>query len=148
MTIGHVNAPRTAVYEALIEADAVASWRVPIGMTSEVHEFEPREGGRFRISLTYTAATATGKTSDATDTFHGRFIRLVPNEQIVELIEFETTDPDLSGEMTVTTTLVDAGGGTDVAVTYDGLPRGVSAADNETGTRMALAKLAVLVEVG
>jgi hypothetical protein len=31
---------------------------------------------------------------------------------------------------------------------HDGLPRGVSAADNETGWRMALAKLAALVEAG
>jgi hypothetical protein len=48
--------------------------------------------------------------------------------------------------MTITTTLVDAAGGTDVVVVYDGLPRGVSAADNETGTRVALAKLAALIE--
>ncbi len=148
MTAGHVKAPRAAVYAALLDPDAVASWRVPTGMTSEVHEFDPREGGRFRISLTYTAATATGKTSASTDTFHGRFVRLVPHERVVELIEFETTDPDLSGEMTVTTALADAGNGTDVVVTYEGLPRGVSAEDNETGTRMALAKLAALVEAG
>jgi len=50
--------------------------------------------------------------------------------------------------MAITTTLVDADGGTDVLMTYDGLPRGVSIADNETGTRMALAKLAALVEAG
>ena len=32
-------------------------------------------------------------------------------------------------------------------VVYDGVPRGVSTADNEVGTRMSLAKLAALVEV-
>jgi hypothetical protein len=46
------------------------------------------------------------------------------------------------------TGLVDAGGGTDVLVAYEGLPPGLPAADNETGTRMALAKLAALVEAG
>jgi hypothetical protein len=70
------------------------------------------------------------------------------NKQVVEVVEFETTDPALRGEMTITTTLVDADGGTDVLVVYEGLPRGVSTADNETGTRMALAKLAALVEAG
>ena len=48
--------------------------------------------------------------------------------------------------MTITTTLTDAPGGTDILVAYEGLPPGVSPADNEAGTRMALAKLAKLVE--
>jgi hypothetical protein len=29
-------------------------------MTSHVHEFDPREGGSFRISLTYDEPTGTG----------------------------------------------------------------------------------------
>jgi uncharacterized protein YndB with AHSA1/START domain len=139
------RAPRER-YRALLDARAIATWRVPTGMTSHVHAFDAREGGSFRISLTYDAPTETGKTIGHTDTYHGRFVKLVPNEQVVEAVEFETTDPALRGEMTITTTLVDADGGTDVLVVYDGLPRGVPTADNETGTRMALAKLAALVE--
>jgi len=83
-----------------------------------------------------------------TDTYHGRFLKLVPNEQLVEVDEFETTDPALRGEMTITIRLVDAGGGTDVLAVHEGQPRGVPATDNETGWRMALAKLAALVEAG
>jgi hypothetical protein len=41
-----------------------------------------------------------------------------------------------------------AGEGTDLVVEFEGLSRGVSAADNETGARMSLAKLAALVEGG
>jgi hypothetical protein len=37
-------------------------------------------------------------------------------------------------------------GGTDVLIAHEGVPDGVPAADNETGTRMALANLAQLVE--
>jgi hypothetical protein len=48
--------------------------------------------------------------------------------------------------MTMTTTLVDADGGTDVTVLHEGIPAGVSDADNELGTRMALDNLAALVE--
>jgi uncharacterized protein YndB with AHSA1/START domain len=51
----HVNAPRAAVYCALLDARAVQTWMVPAGMTSHVHAFEPREGGAFRISLTCRA---------------------------------------------------------------------------------------------
>lgn len=142
----HVAAPPAAVYRALLDAGAVASWRVPDGMTSAVHEFDAREGGRFRISLTYRAPGATGKTTAHTDTYHGRFLRLVPDRQVVELIEFETDDPSLQGEMTITTTLVESDGGTDIVVAHEGLPPGVPAEDNELGTRMALAKLAALVD--
>ena len=142
----HVDAPRARVYHALVDANAIATWMVPTGMTSQVHEFEGSEGGRFRISLTYDAPTGVGKTTAHTDTFHGRFVKLVPNERVVEVVEFETTDPALRGEMTITITLADAGGGTEVLAVHDGLPRGVPPADNETGWRSSLAKLAALVE--
>lgn len=118
---------------------------VPDGMTSRVHAFDGREGGSFRISLTYDALTGTGKTSAQTDTFHGRFVKLVPNEQVVELVEFESADPAMQGEMTITYTLADADGGTDLLAVHEGLPPGLSAEDNETGWRMSLAKLAALV---
>src|SRR5437667_11500963 len=141
-----MKAPRASVYRSLLDARAVATWMVPTGMTSYVHAFDAREGGSFRISLTYDAPTGTGKTTARTDTFHGRFVRLVPNEQVVEVVEFETTDPALRGEMTITYTPADADHGTDLLAVHDGLPPGLSAADNETGWRMSLAKLAVLVE--
>ena len=48
--------------------------------------------------------------------------------------------------MTITITLADAGDGTDLVAVHEGLPRGVSTADNEAGWREALARLAVLVE--
>ena len=121
---------------------------VPTGMTSHVHVFEPREGGSFRISLTYDAPTGTGKTSAHTDTYHGCFVKLVTNEQVVEVVEFETTDPALRGEMTITISLADADGGTDILAVHDGLPPGLPPADNEAGWRSSLAKLATLVEAG
>ena len=40
-----VNAPRANIYRALLDAQAVATWMVPTGMTSHVHEFDAREGG-------------------------------------------------------------------------------------------------------
>ncbi|WP_448333035.1 SRPBCC domain-containing protein [Streptomyces sp. DSM 41534] len=144
-----VNAPRPAVYRALLDASAIATWRVPDGMTCRVHEFEPREGGAFRISLSYDDPSDTGKSGAHTDTYHGRFTRLVPDEQVVEVSEFETTDAALRSTMTITTTLTDAeGGGTDVLIAHEGIPDVVPVADNELGTRMSLDKLAALVETG
>jgi uncharacterized protein YndB with AHSA1/START domain len=142
----HVNARPSAVYQALLDADAIAQWRVPAGMSSHVHEFDAREGGSFRVSLTYDAPTGTGKSEARTDTYHGHFIELVPDEQVVEVFEFETADPELRGEMRMTTTLTEADGGTDVLVVHEQVPDSVPPADNETGTRMALDNLARLVE--
>ena len=143
----HVRASRQAVYRVLLDPDALARWRVPAGMSSRVHEFEVREGGAFRVSLTYDAPDSAGKSSPHTDTYHGHFHRLVPDEQVVEVLEFETAEPTLQGIMTMTTTLTDADSGTDVVV-HENIPDGISATDNETGTRMALANLARLVETG
>ncbi|NVB78657.1 MAG: SRPBCC family protein [Kofleriaceae bacterium] len=142
----HVCAPRAKVYQALLDASAVQQWMVPTGMTSEVHAFDGREGGTFRISLTYDDPTRTGKSVSHTDTFHGRFDRLVPDEQVVQKIEFETANPAMAGEMTITYTLVDTGGETDVISVHENLPPGVKPADNELGTRISLGKLADLVE--
>ena len=107
-----MSAPRERVYRALLDPHAVATWKVPSGMTCQVHEFDGR----------------------------------VPNEQVIEVVEFETADPALRGEMTITTTLADADGGTNVLAVHDGLPQGLSPADNEVGWREALTKLAALVE--
>ncbi len=141
-----IEAPRERVYAALVDPDAVSRWRFPAGMTCEVHEFDARGGGTLRISLTYDAPDREGKTEGRTDTYHGRFVRLVPSEQVVEVDEFETSDPAMAGEMTITIDLADADGGTELVAVHDGLPAGVSPADNETGWREALARLAALVE--
>ena len=142
----YINAPRELVYRALIDPLAVASWKVPDGMTCQVHAFDPREGGVVRISLTYKDESAPGKTKACTDTYHGRFVELTPNERIVEVDEFETADSSLQGQMRITITLSDKGGRTEVVGLHEGLPPGVSIADNEAGWSMALGKLAALVE--
>jgi uncharacterized protein (DUF1810 family) len=90
----HINAGRAAVYGALLNPQAVARWRAPDGMSCEVHEFDGREGGAFRVSLSCDSPDGIGKSSAHTDTY----------------------------------------------------PDGVPSADNEAGTRMALANLARLVE--
>jgi uncharacterized protein YndB with AHSA1/START domain len=143
----HIDAPRSAVYAALLDADSVRAWMVPDGMTSVVHHFEGREGGTWRISLTYDQPTDTGKTDSQTDTHHGRFVRLLPDTEVVQTVEFESDDPSMQGQMTITYSLADAaGGGTQLVATHEGLPAGVPEADNELGWSISIGKLAALVE--
>jgi uncharacterized protein YndB with AHSA1/START domain len=96
----HIRAPRAKVYQLLLDAEALANWRVPDGMAAQVHELDAREGGAIRVSLTYFEPSVQGKTT----------------------------------------------GGTDLVAVHEGLLPGVSLADNETGWRMALARLAALAE--
>ena len=145
----HLAAPRAAVYRALLNPGAVARWKDPEGMTCREHEFDAREGGRQRVSLTYDYPGARGKTTAHTDTYRGRFVRLVPDELVVEVDVFETADPALWGEMTSTIRLADADdGGTELTAVHEGVPDAVAPADNELGWRMALDRLAALVERG
>jgi uncharacterized protein YndB with AHSA1/START domain len=141
-----IRAPRSAIYRALLDEGDVQQWMVPDGMTSQVHTFDAREGGQYRISLTYDMPTDTGKTTAQTDSFHGRFVRLVPDTEVVQVVEFETDDPGLKGEMTITYSLTDADDGTELVGVHENLPPGVPPADNELGWRMSLEKLAKLVE--
>jgi uncharacterized protein YndB with AHSA1/START domain len=142
----HIKAPRSAIYRALLDSRAVRTWMVPDGMTSHVHAFDAREGGEIRISLTYDTPNGTGKTDAGTDTYHGHLVTLVPDRQVIEMVQFETTDPSMQGMMTITFVLDDAPGGTNVVAHHDNLPPGISSADNEKGWKMALDKLATLVE--
>ena len=107
-----VAAPRARVYAALLDPAAVQRWMVPDDMTSEVHRFEAREGGTFAITLTYAAPTSAGKTTAGADSFAGRFVRLVPDTEVVQVVEFDSDDPDVRGEMTITYRLEEADGGT------------------------------------
>lgn len=142
----HIQAPCAAVYRALIDADAVAQWMVPADMTSQVHRFDGREGGAFRISLTYDAPTGAGKTTANTDTYHGHFVKLIPDQLVVQAIAFESADPAMRGEMTVTLTLTPTESGTELRAVHANLPPGLCPEDNAIGWRMSLAQLARLVE--
>jgi len=140
-----VKAPRPKVYRACIDPALIVRWRVPDIMTATVHSFDARDGGGYRMSLTYRdPARPAGKTTGDTDTFCGRFVEMVPNEKIVEAINFETDDPGVRGEMTVTTSLRDTDGGTEITMIFENIPPGIRPEDNDEGTRQSLKKLAAL----
>jgi uncharacterized protein YndB with AHSA1/START domain len=142
----YVNAPRAAVYRVLLDVDANKHWRVPSGMTGQIHEFDAREGGSFRLSLTDEAPGRANKSASRTETVQGRFTRLIPNRQVVEVVQFETADPALGGELTTTTTLTDADGGTEILVAWEGIPVSAAPGLYKMALQMMLASLTALVE--
>ncbi|SOD97516.1 SRPBCC domain-containing protein [Blastococcus haudaquaticus] len=137
-----LRAPRAAVYRALTDPALLARWRFPDGMTSVV---EPQEHGAFRVTLRYDAPDAQGKTTAHSDAYTARFTRLVRDELVVEVDEFDTTDPALAGPMTLTVTLRDHDGGTELLAVHEGVPAAIAPEDNALGWRMALDRLAALL---
>jgi uncharacterized protein YndB with AHSA1/START domain len=140
-----IKAGRKAVYQAFLDPDSVASWLAPDNMRGHAHNFDAREGGKFRMSLTYQEpGHLPGKTSRDTDTFQERFVELVPHARIVEVVEFESHDKAFAGEMKMTVSLAD--GGTEITILCEDIPKGIRPEDNELGCKESLQKLAALLE--
>lgn len=141
-----IKASAETIYRALVDPEAVASWRPPQGMRAEILAFEPREGGTFRMAFIYEDAGSHGKTSDNADVFEGRFVELVPDRRVVEVVEFESDDPAFAGAMRMVTTLEPVAGGTRVTVSCENVPPGISEDDHREGIASSLANLAAFTE--
>jgi hypothetical protein len=88
---------------------------------------ERRVGGGYKLVLTFEkAGRGTGKSSEDTDVVEARFVELVPDERVVEAIEFESDDPRF-------------------AVTAADVPEGIDAKDHEVGMSSTLQNLADFV---
>lgn len=140
-----IQAPPDVIYQALIDPEAIVTWRPPKGMTGRMEAFEAREGGRFRMALLYDAP-GHGKSAENMDVVEGRFLELVEDARVVEVVTFCSDDPAYAGEMTVTTTLSPAIGGTEVAIRCDNVPAGISAEDHQAGLASTLRNLADFTE--
>jgi uncharacterized protein YndB with AHSA1/START domain/uncharacterized damage-inducible protein DinB len=136
------------VYQAFIDPDALVAWLPPHGMNARAEHYEPRPGGTYRIVLSYQSAhhSTLGKTSDDSDVVRGRFIELVPNERIVQLVEFESEDPAFAGEMKMTWTLTAVPTGTEVSIRCENVPEGIRPEDHEAGFRSTLENLTAFTE--
>ncbi len=143
-----IKASRRAIYVAFLSAEALIAWRRPVTMTGKIYSFDSRVGGDYRMSLTYTEPdhSALGKTAEHEDVFRGRFVELIADARIVELIDFETDDPAFGGTMRMTTTLSEVPEGTEVAITCENVPEGIGQADHLDGLAGALSNLAAFVE--
>ncbi|MCA9392880.1 MAG: SRPBCC family protein [Candidatus Omnitrophica bacterium] len=125
------------VYKAFLDPAAKAKWLPPYGFTCTVHELEPTEGGKFRMSFT-NFSTGHGHT------FGGTYLELVPHERIRYSDSFD--DPNLPGEMQTTVTLKPVSCGTEVHIVQEGVPAAIPSEGCYLGWQESLAQLARLVE--
>jgi uncharacterized protein YndB with AHSA1/START domain len=82
-----------------------------------------------------------GKSTDQADTYAGWYETFSPNEAITEIIEFETDDVSMQGEMRIDYTLTADGSGTLLDALHSDLPPGLSASDNELGWNQSMDRL-------
>ena len=130
-------APPERVYRAFLDADAQAKWLPPNGFTCKVHAFDPRVGGKYRMTFT-NFTTGNGHS------FGGVFKELVPNERLSYSDAFE--DPNLPGEMTTTVTLKAVSVGTELQVVQEGIPDAIPEEACYLGWQESLVLLGKLVE--
>ena len=137
-----IEAPPERVYEAFLDPDELAAWLPPDGFSAEVHELRPEVGGRFRI----TFAAETDELEPYAHSFHGTYLELEPGERIVHTDEFETDDPGMAGEMTVTVTFEEVPDGTEVTVRQTGIPEDIPVENATEGWTDSLDNLEAILQ--
>ncbi|QNQ10615.1 SRPBCC family protein [Sphingomonas alpina] len=143
-----IKASPQSLYRAFVDADAWLIWLPPEGMTGSIELFQPFEGGRYRMTLTYDELPAgtSGKASADSDVVRGQFVRLVRDERVVQVVEFRSDDPAFAGEMTMTWSLTPVPDGTEVRIICENVPPGIKPEDHAVGLGSTLDNLAAFTE--
>jgi len=142
-----IKAPLARLYRAFIEADALVRWLPPEGMTGEMLAFDARAGGSYKMALHYVDADdAPGMTTEDADVVEVRFLKLAPNQLILQAADFVSEDPAFAGTMTMIWSFEAAGDASRVAITCENVPAGIRKQDHVAGLKSSLANLAKFVE--
>lgn len=142
-----IHASPSLIYRAFAEPGAMERWLPPRGMTGTMLAFDFREGGRYRMLLTYQHPDhSPGKTSEHSDEVEVRFVRLVTDKRIEQSVSFNSKDPAFAGEMKITWTFEESERGTAVTVCCENVPTGIRPGDHEAGLTSTLENLAAFAE--
>jgi uncharacterized protein YndB with AHSA1/START domain len=145
--VADVSAPPEQVYAAFVDADALAAWLPPDGMTGEIADADLRVGGGFTMTLRYDEAPeGGGKTTEHTDVSRVAIDELVEPERVVWGVEFDSDDPDTAGRMTMTWTFAARDTGTRVAIDATDVPPAIDVEAHQQGLDASLANLAAWLE--
>jgi uncharacterized protein YndB with AHSA1/START domain len=142
-----VNAPLDRTFDAFVSRDALEIWLPPDGMRAVFERFDPRPGGSYRLILTYEHAPDSGaKSSVDTDIVEARFVEIVPDERVVQEVDFVSDDPAFAGTMTMTWAVRSSDTGTCVEFIAEHVPDGISAEDHAAGMASSLENLAAYLK--
>jgi uncharacterized protein YndB with AHSA1/START domain len=142
-----IRASAATVYEAFATAQAMESWLPPEGMSATMLSFAFREGGGYRLRLTYNQPQhSPGKTSENADEVEVRFVKLAPESRIEQAVTFASDDPAFGGEMRMSWVLESRAEGTLATVRCENVPEGIRPEDHQAGLTSTLENLAAYVE--
>ena len=140
-----ISATPAQIYGALTDPSLLCEWLAPSGMRLAVEHFDPKVGGRYRMTLTYSGGGHTrGKSSGDSDVVEGQFLELMPDRRVVQAVRFESSDAAFAGEMRITWSVEPANGGSVVTVTCSDVPEGISESDHLDGLNASLDNLSAL----
>jgi len=142
-----INAPVSVVYAAFQSSEAMECWLPPDGMTGKMLAFDFREGGYYRMRLSYDGmAHPQGKTTHDADEVEVEIVRLVENQCIEQRVIFESDKQEFSGTMKIIWRFQKTDNGTKVSVQFDDVPVGISKEVHEAGISASLNNLSQYVE--
>lgn len=138
-----IRAKPSKIYQAFESPSALESWLPPRGMTGNLLSFSFREGGGYRMRLSYDEPGGSrGKTSENSDEVEVSFLRLEENSRIEQVVNFDSENPEFAGLMKMTWSFVPVTQGTEVVVRCENVPEGIRPEDHEAGLRSSLGNLA------
>jgi uncharacterized protein YndB with AHSA1/START domain len=137
-----VSASPETIYRAFAEPGAMERWIPPGNMTAKMLHFDFREGGSYRMRLTYSEPEQEGKTSDDSDIVHVHLTKVEDGRKVEQEVTFESEDSAFSGTMRMIWTFQPQEAGTIVTVRAENVPNGIRPEDHEAGMNSSLENLA------
>lgn len=135
------------VFGALVDRAALETWLPPGDMTGRFETFDPRPGGSYRLVLTYAnPAESQPKSSEDSDVVDVRYLEIVPDDRVVQAVDFVSDVPEFAGTMTMTWSVREEDDGTYVEIVAEDVPGGISADDHAAALGSSLDNLAKFVE--
>ncbi len=101
------------VYRAFSDGNALSAWLPPYGFYCQVHQFNFKLGGAFKMSF-------TNFTTNGSHSFGVSFLEIVPSDLLIYSDKFD--DPNLLGEIITTVKFIKVSCGTELQITQEGIP--------------------------
>lgn len=142
-----ISASPQTVYRAFVERRAMEQWLPPENMFGKMLKFDFREGGSYRMRLTYLPQEqGRGKSSEDSDEVEVRLTKIEAGRRIEQEVTFESEDSAFSGVMYMIWTFEPLDEGTLVMIRAENVPKGIRPEDHDAGLNSSLEKLARFVE--
>lgn len=132
-----IKAEPSKVFKAFSNPKAMEFWIPPYGFLCEVHSYDFKVGGTYKMSFTNFG-------SGNSHSFGGEFLEIKENELIKHTDKFD--DPNMTDKMTTTVSLKKVMCGTEIHVTQENIPSTIPLEFCYLGWQESLEKLIKLVE--